>query len=139
MKKSFGRRADALILQSSLRTEDSITNGTITLNKDRDSLNNNLESSATEKSSISSSTFDDVKNIFDEISVLEDLHDGLEGDISELDIEYAGEESLLDISIAKAVKQMLDDGSKEPEPSPVEKFQNLYKVNYNVHSTFMFT
>lgn len=124
---SLGRRSAALILQSSLRTEDSITNSTAILNKERDSLNSDLESGSAEKC-ISESAYNDVKNIFDGLSVFEDLHDVLEGDISELDIEYAGEESLLDVSIAKAVKQMLDDGPKEPEPSPVEKFQNLYKV-----------
>lgn len=129
MKNSLERRTAASILKSRLHTEDSITNSTMILNKERDSLNSNLESSAAEKSL---SALNDVKNIFDGINVFEDLHDGLEGDISELDIEYAGEESLLDISIAKAVKQMLDEGSKEPEPSPVEKFQSLYKVNYNI-------
>lgn len=46
----------------------------------------------------------------------------------DFDIEFAGEESTLDISIAKAVRQMLDDGPKEPELTPSEKFFDLYRV-----------
>ncbi len=142
-KKSFLRRTE-LILQSSLRTEDNTTNSTLIefkapLPKVDNQGNNDVihqvdgEYSPDEISGTSASIYTDVKNIFGGLHVFEGVHEDLIGDISDLDIEYAGEESLLDISIAKAVKQMLDEGSKEPEPSPVEKFQNIYKVKISYY------
>ena len=44
----------------------------------------------------------------------------------EVDINLV--ESDLDISISFAIKNMLDEGPKVPELTPVEKFDKLYKV-----------
>lgn len=43
-----------------------------------------------------------------------------------LDIQYIAE-SVMDQSIERAVKQMLSDGPKEPEISPLERFNSMYK------------
>ena len=86
------------------------------------------------ESFVSDSLLGDSRSVYGELYPFDDMHEilvqGLNEDIIDLDIEYAGEESLLDTSIAKAVKQMLDEGPSEPEPTPVEKFQNLYKANF---------
>jgi len=77
---------------------------------------NGIDSSSSNRNSTSSNN---VKNDPIDLIALID---------NDFDIEFAGEESTLDISIAKAVRQMLDDGPKEPEPSPSEKFFSLYRV-----------
>lgn len=49
-------------------------------------------------------------------------------DDNEMDINLI-EETVLDQSIEKAVRQMLDDGPKQIELSPTEKFKLLYEVS----------
>jgi hypothetical protein len=44
------------------------------------------------------------------------------------DFDFTLDESILGESIEQAVKQLLDEGPKGPEISPVEKFQMMYKV-----------
>ena len=60
-------------------------------------------------------------------------------DDSEFDINLI-DETVLDLSIEKAVKQMLDDNSKpSDELTPAQKFQQLYEVinnaiiNFNIY------
>jgi hypothetical protein len=51
-----------------------------------------------------------------------------ENDINNMDINLI-EETVLDQSIEKAVKQMLNDGPKQEELSPTQKFKLLYEVS----------
>ena len=44
-----------------------------------------------------------------------------------IDMEMA-QETAMDLSVAKAVKQLLDEGAKEPQPSPTEVFDEIYQV-----------
>jgi len=52
---------------------------------------------------------------------------GKDDDNDEPDINLVAETEM-DRSIANAVKSLLDEGPKEPELSPVEKFNQMYKV-----------
>ena len=52
---------------------------------------------------------------------------GNDNDNDEPDINLVAETEM-DRSIANAVKSLLDEGPKEPELSPVEKFNQMYKV-----------
>ena len=50
----------------------------------------------------------------------------LERDDSEIDIEFV-HETAMDLSIEKAVKQLIDNGPATPVPDPVETFSEMYK------------
>ena len=58
----------------------------------------------------------------DELELQEDVP------VEDNDVDINLVESDLDISISFAIKNMLDEGPKIPELTPVEKFDKLYKV-----------
>jgi hypothetical protein len=67
---------------------------------------------------------------FEEESDKEEEEEGiLDNDLTTADL--SGElETVLDQSIVKAVKQLVEETPSTPKPSPVERFQQLYKVLY---------
>ena len=77
-------------------------------------------------------TFDSSLDEIDMQMILEDRRDFMlvpEGDVVDEDEDFNLVETEMDKSIAMAIKNLLNEGPKEPELSPVEKFDKIYKVS----------